>query len=914
MVIKELKEAAMWWKLTFAGASRTKMWTASESGRGPKAMALLSLIESRLRGVRRRMEYAKAQAEGLKSRVSFFRWSRVAYRGEKHTMMLMMRREQLEAAPSSFATWHPSSAKGRNAHLHLAWSTRLDYLTRLNSNPTPSSRRTVRGHLDPPRGGSSWEPAVRIVRVHLAGPRWNCEKEKREGVKAERTGEKGRGGRSSLVTGRGRPDAERGKREKGRERERERGRGSSADDPAVQDVTRGPTHVVKLNDVLSVPTRLGHPPPLRGSLSHTLSLQPRRLCSETGCRGRRRVFWWVLRNPNDEMKERRTPHFFRRHFLFFALLSLASLPVPLILGFSDADLTDAEAHAIRQRQLLYYRDEYGDRGENVTLDPSLRFENPRIRSAYIALQAWKQAILSDPMNLTGDWVGSDVCNYTAVFCSPSLDQPSLRTVAGIDLNHADIAGYLPEELGLLADLALFHINSNRFCGTVPHKFARLKLLYELDLSNNRFAGRFPNVVLRLPSLKYLDLRFNEFEGKVPRELFDKNLDAIFINHNRFAFDLPDNIGNSPVSVIVLANNRFHGCVPASLGNMSDTLNELIFMNNKFRVPDSEDRRNCLSGRPAQRTAKQCKSFLSRPVNCNSFRCAPFVPALPPPPPPSPPPSPPPVFSPPPPSPVFSPPPPSPPPPPPPSASFVNLCCSLDPYPSAIFFLFHHHFCPVLSPPPCSTVRHCRHRHHLHRLLHTCRIILPPPSKFTYHRPHRISPLPPASLPPSFHLYFISNLHHPPPPPPPNSPPPPPPCIEPPPPPPCIEPPPEVSPPPPVHYKPPPSPSPPPPPPAVVHHSPPPPVVYSSPPPPYVYSSPPPPTHSPPPPVHYASPPPPSPSPPPPLPCENPPPPSSPPPSPPYQYSSPPPPAPVYEGPLPPIFGVSYASPPPPTYY
>ncbi|PQQ19053.1 leucine-rich repeat extensin-like protein 4 isoform X2 [Prunus yedoensis var. nudiflora] len=125
------------------------------------------------------------------------------------------------------------------------------------------------------------------------------------------------------------------------------------------------------------------------------------------------------------------------------------------------------------------------------------------------------------------------------------------------------------------------MNSNRFCGTVPHKFKQLKLLFELDISNNRFAGKFPRVVLQLPKLKFLDMRFNEFEGTVPKELFDKDLDAIFINHNRFRFDLLDNFGNLPVSVIVLANKKFHICVPASLGNMSN-LNEIILMNNWFK--------------------------------------------------------------------------------------------------------------------------------------------------------------------------------------------------------------------------------------------------------------------------------------------------------------------------------------------
>ncbi|OMO97702.1 pollen-specific leucine-rich repeat extensin-like protein 1-like protein [Corchorus olitorius] len=49
----------------------------------------------------------------------------------------------------------------------------------------------------------------------------------------------------------------------------------------------------------------------------------------------------------------------------------------------------------------------------------------------------------------------------------SLDDPKSTVVAGIDLKNADIAGYLPVELGLLTDIALFHVNSNKFCGIIP---------------------------------------------------------------------------------------------------------------------------------------------------------------------------------------------------------------------------------------------------------------------------------------------------------------------------------------------------------------------------------------------------------------------------------------------------------------
>lgn len=160
-----------------------------------------------------------------------------------------------------------------------------------------------------------------------------------------------------------------------------------------------------------------------------------------------------------------------------------------------------------------------DSGHHVRLDPSLTFPNDRLRLAYIALQAWKRAIFSDPKNITGDWVGTDVCGYSGVFCAGSVLDPNVTVVAGIDLNHGDIAGYLPDELKLLEDLALFHINSNRFCGTVPKKIHTMKLLFEFDISNNRFVGKFPHVVLKLPSLKFLDLRFNEFEGKVSFGIF-----------------------------------------------------------------------------------------------------------------------------------------------------------------------------------------------------------------------------------------------------------------------------------------------------------------------------------------------------------------------------------------------------------
>uniref|UniRef100_A0A804M5C3 Uncharacterized protein n=1 Tax=Zea mays TaxID=4577 RepID=A0A804M5C3_MAIZE len=58
----------------------------------------------------------------------------------------------------------------------------------------------------------------------------------------------------------------------------------------------------------------------------------------------------------------------------------------------------------------------------------------------------RQAIFSDPNNLTADWVGPGVCNYTSVYCASLPSGPDRRgalVVAEVNLNHGDIVGFLP---------------------------------------------------------------------------------------------------------------------------------------------------------------------------------------------------------------------------------------------------------------------------------------------------------------------------------------------------------------------------------------------------------------------------------------------------------------------------------------
>ncbi|KAL7214900.1 hypothetical protein ACSBR1_027143 [Camellia fascicularis] len=130
-------------------------------------------------------------------------------------------------------------------------------------------------------------------------------------------------------------------------------------------------------------------------------------------------------------------------------------------------------------------------------------------------------------------------------------------------------------------MSILHLNSNRFSGTVPDTFKDLSSFIELDLSNNQFSGPFPTLTLYIPNLLYLDLRFNSFLGSVPKDLFNKRLDAIFLNNNQFDGQLPSDLGNSPDSVMNLANNKFSGEIPFSFGYMGPKLKEVLFLNNQL---------------------------------------------------------------------------------------------------------------------------------------------------------------------------------------------------------------------------------------------------------------------------------------------------------------------------------------------
>ncbi|PON40828.1 LRR domain containing protein [Parasponia andersonii] len=254
--------------------------------------------------------------------------------------------------------------------------------------------------------------------------------------------------------------------------------------------------------------------------------------------------------------------------LIFKCLSQTFLLISLLICFPNS-------------LVVCHHDETESPAQSPPLIPQLlTFADQRLAVVYPIIQTFKNIITSDPFGITKTWVGSDVCNYTGFYCDKPPDNLTATVVASIDFNGYQLAApTLDGFIDQLPDLALFHANSNKFSGIISPKVASLRYLYELDLSNNNFLGPFPTALLTLPGLTFLDIRYNSFTGTVPPMIFIETLDALFLNNNNFIWTLPETLGSTTATFLVLANNKFTGPIPRSIGNASETLTEVLFLNN-----------------------------------------------------------------------------------------------------------------------------------------------------------------------------------------------------------------------------------------------------------------------------------------------------------------------------------------------
>ncbi|XP_057969125.1 uncharacterized protein At4g06744-like [Malania oleifera] len=209
-------------------------------------------------------------------------------------------------------------------------------------------------------------------------------------------------------------------------------------------------------------------------------------------------------------------------------------------------------------------------------------QKKELKKAYKAVQKFKTTINYDPLGITKNWTGKDVCSYRGFHCD-SAPVINRQVVSGVRFNGFNFNGNLT--VGSLIDelkyLVFFHANSNNITSAVSSSISKLQYFYELDLSNNNLTGKFPANVLHATKLTFLDLRFNSLIGRLPHQVFNLDLDVLFLNNNEFIENLPKNLGSTPALYLTLANNYFTGPIPPSISNASNTLIEVLFLNNRL---------------------------------------------------------------------------------------------------------------------------------------------------------------------------------------------------------------------------------------------------------------------------------------------------------------------------------------------
>ncbi|CAA7046302.1 unnamed protein product [Microthlaspi erraticum] len=136
----------------------------------------------------------------------------------------------------------------------------------------------------------------------------------------------------------------------------------------------------------------------------------------------------------------------------------------------------------------------------------------------------------------------------------------------------------------------------------------MKNLEEIIFMNNGLNSCLPVDIGRLKNVTVFNVSFNELVGPLPVSVCETGLvlvEQFNVAHNRLSGKILVSICQLPkLENFTYSYNFFTGEPPMCL-----------------RLPVSNERRNCLLGRPAQRSSKQCAVFLSRPpVDCGSFKC------------------------------------------------------------------------------------------------------------------------------------------------------------------------------------------------------------------------------------------------------------------------------------------------------
>ncbi len=161
-------------------------------------------------------------------------------------------------------------------------------------------------------------------------------------------------------------------------------------------------------------------------------------------------------------------------------------------------------------------------------------------------------------------------NYNQLTGSIPTELGHLTNLSYLSLNHNQLTGSIPTELGHLTNLSYLSLNHNQLTGSIPTELGHLTKLSSLGLNHNQLTGSIPTELGHLTNLSYLSLNYNQLTGSIPTELGHlTNLSYLYLYHNQLTGSIPAELGNlTKLSSLYLNNNQLTGSIPAELGNLT----------------------------------------------------------------------------------------------------------------------------------------------------------------------------------------------------------------------------------------------------------------------------------------------------------------------------------------------------------
>ncbi|CAL9091834.1 unnamed protein product [Musa textilis] len=158
-----------------------------------------------------------------------------------------------------------------------------------------------------------------------------------------------------------------------------------------------------------------------------------------------------------------------------------------------------------------------------------------------------------------------------------------KSLERLHIQHNQIGGNIPAEIGNLMNLTTIDASSNHLHGIIPPTLGRLSRLERLHLERNQFVREIPATIGNLSSLVELDLSGNYFMGEIPATLGNlSRLDSLLLHTNELYGSIPPSLGKCPLDKLNLASNHLTGEVPKEILSIP-TLSIFINVSNNSLV-------------------------------------------------------------------------------------------------------------------------------------------------------------------------------------------------------------------------------------------------------------------------------------------------------------------------------------------